>query len=136
LPEGIYMRNILKRLWHQQSGQDAAEYALLAVMLALVVVAILYSFGGANAHVFDSATTTVGSSVGGGNGGGGSAGGSGGGSGQGGGGGGQHGSGGQGGSGSGGNGGGSGSGGDSGGSGGSGGGGGQKQQPPIGVGGN
>jgi Flp pilus assembly pilin Flp len=40
------MLTTLKRLWRQESGQDAAEYALLIVGIALVVVAVLYTLSG------------------------------------------------------------------------------------------
>src|ERR1700676_736393 len=77
------MRKTLERLWHQQSGKDAAEYALLIVGIAMVIVAVLYAFGGSTSHSFGSATNTVmggasGGSGGGSGGGGGSTGGSGG----------------------------------------------------------
>ncbi|MGA2431371.1 MAG: hypothetical protein ABSH13_22935, partial [Candidatus Acidiferrum sp.] len=77
------MRKTLKRLWHQQSGQDAAEYALLIVGIAMVIVAVLYAFSGSTGHTFGAATNTViggssgGSGGGSGSGGGGSTGGSG-----------------------------------------------------------
>jgi Flp pilus assembly pilin Flp len=53
------MLTILKRLWRQQSGQDAAEYALLIVGIALVVVAVLYAFSGSTNHSFGAATNTM-----------------------------------------------------------------------------
>jgi Flp pilus assembly pilin Flp len=127
------------RLWRQQSGQDVAEYALLIVGIALVVVGVLYDISGATNHAFNSAGSSVitggsGSSGGGGSAGGGTGSGSGsGGSGSGIGTGGSSGSGGSSG-GSGGSGGSSGSGG-SGGSGGNGGSGGGVGTPPMPVGG-
>jgi len=33
------MRNILKRLWREEMGQDLVEYALVAALLALASVA-------------------------------------------------------------------------------------------------
>jgi pilus assembly protein Flp/PilA len=33
------MRNILKRLWREETGQDLVEYALVAALLALASVA-------------------------------------------------------------------------------------------------
>jgi pilus assembly protein Flp/PilA len=33
------MRNILKRLWRDETGQDLVEYALVAALLALASVA-------------------------------------------------------------------------------------------------
>ncbi|MGC1907255.1 MAG: hypothetical protein WA715_25750, partial [Candidatus Acidiferrum sp.] len=76
------MRSFLKRLWHQQSGQDAAEYALLIVGIAIVVVGALFAFGNSTSHSFGTATNSViGGSSSGGSGGGSGSGGSGGGSG-------------------------------------------------------
>jgi Flp pilus assembly pilin Flp len=79
LVEGVPMMIALKRLWRQESGQDAAEYALLIVGVALVVIAILYAFSGSTNHSFGAATNTMLSgSVSSGSGGGGSQGGGGG----------------------------------------------------------
>ena len=35
------MRNFLKRLWHDQTGQDLIEYSLLAASLVIVVAGFL-----------------------------------------------------------------------------------------------
>ena len=35
----------LRRLWRQQSGEDTAEYALLAALLVLVLVVVLVNLG-------------------------------------------------------------------------------------------
>ena len=64
------MLNTLKRLWRQQSGQDAAEYALLIVGIAMVIVAVLYAFSGSTSHSFGSATSHVTGGASGGSGGG------------------------------------------------------------------
>ena len=71
------MLTALKRLWKQESGQDTAEYALLVVVLALVIVAALYAFSSAEKTPFNGASSAVsaGASGGSGAGGGGSAGG-------------------------------------------------------------
>src|ERR1700730_5945832 len=53
------MLTTLKRLWRQQSGQDAAEYALLIVGIAMVIVAVLYAFSVPTSHSFGAATNTV-----------------------------------------------------------------------------
>src|SRR5450755_2299453 len=63
------MLNTLKRLWRQQSGQDAAEYALLIVGIGMVIVAVLYAFSGSTSHSFGSATNSVMGSAAGGSGG-------------------------------------------------------------------
>ena len=69
------MLTTLKRLWKQESGQDTAEYALLVVMLALVIVAALYAFSSAEKKPFNGASSAVSAGASGGSGGGGSAGG-------------------------------------------------------------
>lgn len=33
------MKNLLKRLWHEEEGQDLIEYALLVALVALAAVA-------------------------------------------------------------------------------------------------
>jgi pilus assembly protein Flp/PilA len=39
-------RQLLRRLWRQESGQDLIEYALIAMLIALVAIAGLNSLGG------------------------------------------------------------------------------------------
>src|SRR5262249_46354675 len=62
----VKMLSDIKRLWRQESGQDAAEYALLIVGIAIVVVAALYAFGHTTSNSFSGAAQTV---IGGGSGG-------------------------------------------------------------------
>jgi Flp pilus assembly pilin Flp len=75
------MWTLLKRLWRQQSGHDSSEYALLVAMIALIVLAAIYSFGHSTSNSLSSAANSVSSGsssgAGGGQGGSGSAGGSG-----------------------------------------------------------
>src|SRR5262245_44593104 len=72
------MLKTLKRLWRQQCGQNAAEYALLVVGIALVVVAVLYAYSGSTNRAFHSTSGAVMAGASGGSGGGGSPGGGGG----------------------------------------------------------
>ena len=53
------MLSFLKRLWRQESGQDAAEYALLIVGIAIVVVGAIYAFGQSTGSTFGGAAQTV-----------------------------------------------------------------------------
>ncbi len=53
------MRSSLKRLWKHESGQDAAEYALLIVGIVIVVVGAIYAFGNSQSHTFSGAAQTV-----------------------------------------------------------------------------
>ena len=39
------MKNLLARLWSDQSGQDLAEYALLIALIALVVIGAVTLLG-------------------------------------------------------------------------------------------
>lgn len=53
------MKNFLKRLWGENSGQDLTEYALLLVMLALFSIAGLKSFATGLQGAFQSAAAGV-----------------------------------------------------------------------------
>ena len=46
------MKQLIRRLWTDDSGQDLVEYALLLVLLKLVVMAALRSMGPAMAGLF------------------------------------------------------------------------------------
>jgi Flp pilus assembly pilin Flp len=57
---GGEMRNLLRRLWSQEEGQDIAEYAvMLAVILVLVVGTVRLIGGNAN-NVFSATASAVG----------------------------------------------------------------------------
>jgi pilus assembly protein Flp/PilA len=53
------MKNLLKRLWKQQEGQDLTEYALLLVLLALAAIGTLSSLAVAINQVFSEASSTM-----------------------------------------------------------------------------
>ncbi len=46
------MKNLLSTLWHDDSGQDLAEYALLFALIAIVAIASLIVIGGGISDVF------------------------------------------------------------------------------------
>ncbi len=50
------MKDLLMRLWRDDSGQDLAEYAMLLVLIALVVIIALRPFGQAIQGGFEEAT--------------------------------------------------------------------------------
>lgn len=50
------MKNLLKRLWKEEEGQDLVEYALLLVLLALAAIGSLGKLANAINGVFASAT--------------------------------------------------------------------------------
>jgi Flp pilus assembly pilin Flp len=53
------MLHLLRKLWHDDEGQDIAEYAvMLAVILVLVVGTIRLIGGNAN-NVFSSAASSI-----------------------------------------------------------------------------
>ena len=49
------MKHLLLRLWHDESGQDLTEYALLLVLLALAAVGSLSALAVAINTVFSKA---------------------------------------------------------------------------------
>ena len=49
------MQNFLSTLWNDESGQDLAEYALLLVLIALVVVGTVTLLGVAIDDTFQEA---------------------------------------------------------------------------------
>src|SRR4029077_2727775 len=50
------MQSTLRRLWRQQSGQDIPEYALLVALIAIVIIAAIYTYGLANSNKLGGAT--------------------------------------------------------------------------------
>ena len=53
------MKNLLRRLWHEEEGQDLTEYALLLVLLTLAAVGSLSALASAVNGVFASASTKL-----------------------------------------------------------------------------
>ncbi len=39
------MKNVLMRLWKEEEGQDATEYALLLVLIALGAITVMSTLG-------------------------------------------------------------------------------------------
>jgi Flp pilus assembly pilin Flp len=57
---GIFqMKNLMKRLWQDEQGQDLTEYALLLVLLSLAAVASLDNLAGAINNVFSNGVTAL-----------------------------------------------------------------------------
>ena len=48
------MKNLFKRLWKNEEGQDLAEYALLIALIALVVIAAVTLLGTQIQTVFNN----------------------------------------------------------------------------------
>ena len=53
------MKNLMKRLWQEERGQDLTEYALLLVLIALAAISFLDNLASAINNVFSNATTTL-----------------------------------------------------------------------------
>ncbi len=58
------MQNLLLRLWHDETGQDLTEYALLLVLIALVCVITVKTLGQAISNVYTNASTNLSTSTG------------------------------------------------------------------------
>ncbi len=58
-PKEATMRDLLKRLWQEEAGQDLTEYALLIVLIALVAVVAMKSFGSAVSNTFLNAAANL-----------------------------------------------------------------------------
>jgi pilus assembly protein Flp/PilA len=56
------MKDLLKRLWQEEEGQDLTEYALLLVLISLVAVAAMGTLGSAVSDAFSNAATNLTSS--------------------------------------------------------------------------
>lgn len=55
----IQMKDLMKRLWKDESGQDLTEYALLLVLVALLAVATLKSLSTAINLVYSTAASDL-----------------------------------------------------------------------------
>jgi pilus assembly protein Flp/PilA len=53
------MKELMRRLWLEESGQDLTEYALLVVLIALAAVASMKLLAGAISNTFSSAATNL-----------------------------------------------------------------------------
>jgi pilus assembly protein Flp/PilA len=53
------MKNLLKRLWQEEEGQDLVEYALLLVLLSLAAIGALGTLATAINGVFTNAAANL-----------------------------------------------------------------------------
>jgi len=53
------MKNLLKRLWEEDEGQDLVEYGLLIFLIALAAVASMKGLASSISTVFNSAATSL-----------------------------------------------------------------------------
>lgn len=53
------MKNITKRLWKEEEGQDLVEYGLLIVLIALFAVAAMSSLASGISDAFSNASAQM-----------------------------------------------------------------------------
>ncbi len=53
------MKELLKRLWQDEEGQDLTEYALLLVLISLVAVAAMGTLGSGISDAFSNAAANL-----------------------------------------------------------------------------
>jgi pilus assembly protein Flp/PilA len=53
------MKNLLRRLWREEEGQDLVEYGLLIVLIALAAITAMKGLASAVASAFNSAATSL-----------------------------------------------------------------------------
>ena len=53
------MKDVMKRLWKEEEGQDLVEYALLLALLALAAVATLGTLANTIKNVFSNAASNM-----------------------------------------------------------------------------
>jgi pilus assembly protein Flp/PilA len=53
------MRQVLKRLWKQEDGQDLTEYALLVVLIALAAITAMNTLASGIVSVFTNAAANI-----------------------------------------------------------------------------
>jgi pilus assembly protein Flp/PilA len=53
------MMNVIRKMWHDDEGQDLAEYGLLLILICVAVVTVVVAFRTQIEAVFTSATTAL-----------------------------------------------------------------------------
>jgi len=53
------MKNLVKRLWQEEEGQDLVEYALLLVLVALAAVSTMGTLASAIKGAFSTAASNL-----------------------------------------------------------------------------
>jgi Flp pilus assembly pilin Flp len=53
------MTDILKRLWHEEEGQDIAEYAVMLAVILVIVVGTIRLIGTNANNVFSSVASSI-----------------------------------------------------------------------------
>jgi Flp pilus assembly pilin Flp len=55
--------NIMKRLWHDEQGQDLIEYTLLMAFVALASAALFISSGGSISAIWSTSNSQLGAAA-------------------------------------------------------------------------
>jgi len=53
------MKNLLKRLWQEEEGQDLVEYGLLLFLIALAAIASMKGLATSISSIFNSSATSL-----------------------------------------------------------------------------
>jgi len=53
------MRNLLRRLWREETAQDLTEYALLLVLIALAAIASMQTLASSISNAFGNAASNL-----------------------------------------------------------------------------
>jgi Flp pilus assembly pilin Flp len=53
------MRNVARRLWQEEEGQDLTEYGLLVVFIALALIAGMQTLASGISSMFSTASTSL-----------------------------------------------------------------------------
>jgi pilus assembly protein Flp/PilA len=53
------MKNVLRRLWKEEEGQDLVEYALLVVLIALAAIVAMQGLASAISDAFANAASNL-----------------------------------------------------------------------------
>ena len=53
------MRDMLCRIWHDEEGQDIAEYAVMLAAILVIVVGTIRLIGGNANNVFSSVASSI-----------------------------------------------------------------------------
>jgi len=53
------MKNMLRRLWNEEEGQDLTEYGLLLLFIALVSITVVQGLGSVVKNVFSNASASL-----------------------------------------------------------------------------
>ena len=53
------MKDILSKLWHEEDGQDIAEYAVMLAVILVIVVGTIRLIGSNANNVFSSVASSI-----------------------------------------------------------------------------